>query len=218
MSLFLPHSALPNWWRWMIMLVFPFAVYASNALFPSEGEMIVRRWLEGVFHYLTKKSGSWNPTSKIVRIGVGRREVFLVFVVVVSVLSFTFMVFPYEHPFPYYSNSVIQLYFPPSMQGNTLPLSECEEAVLATVWLNWNMPQNSCLIAHEKLLGWAELNVNFRPIYSYSGVCTGLSQALEQAGLYNSTYVITTWTYDYFIRTGGFTLVFNLGPIEVFKK
>jgi len=218
MPLVLPHSALPNWWRWMIMLVFPFAVYTSNALFPFEGKTIVRRWLEGVFHYLARKSGWQNPASKSLTMGFGRRRVFLVFVVLVSVLSFTFMVFPYEHPFPYYSNSVIQLYFPPSMQGNTLPLSECDEAVLATVWLNWNMPRNSCLIAHEKLLGWAELNVNFRPIYSYSGVCTGLSRALEQAGLYNSTYVITTWTYDYFIRTGGFTLVFNLGPIEVFKK
>ncbi|MBS7250933.1 MAG: hypothetical protein KIH08_10165 [Candidatus Freyarchaeota archaeon] len=218
MPLFLPHSALPYWWRWMIMLVFPFAFYASNALFPSEGETIVREWLKRVSHPLAKKAGLHNPASKNLRIWFDRRRVFLVFAILVSVLSFTFMVFPYEHPFPYYSNSVIQFYFPSSMQANTLPISECDEAMLALTWLNWNMPQNSCLIAHKCLSGWAELNVNFRPIYSYSGINIGLSQALEQASSCNSTYVITTWTYDYFIRTSGFTLIFNLGPIEVFKK
>jgi hypothetical protein len=218
MPLVLPHSALPYWWRWMIILVFPFTVYTSNALFPSEGETIVRKWLENVFYYLEKRYSSQNPTSKILGVRFSRRRIFLAFVVLVSVLSFTFMVFPYEHPFPYYSNTVIQLYFPPSMQANTFPISECDEAMLATIWLNWNMPQNSCLIAHEKLLGWARLNINFRPIYSYSGVNTGLLQALEQSSLYNSTYVITTWNYDYFIRTSGFNLVFNLGQIEVFKK
>ncbi|MEX2750334.1 MAG: hypothetical protein Q6366_000470 [Candidatus Freyarchaeota archaeon] len=220
MPLVLPHSALSYWWRWMIMLVLPFAVYTSNALFPPEGEMIVRKWLKEAFLYLAKKTDSQNYTPKgsKIKINNSRRKIFLVFVVLVSVLSLTFMIFPYEHPFPYYSNSVIQLYFPPSMQANTLSPSECDEAVLATVWLNWNMPQNSCLIAHEKLSGWAVLNINFRPIYIYYGVNTGLSRALEQASLYNSTYVITTWTYDYFIRANGFTLLFNLGSIEVFKK
>jgi hypothetical protein len=218
MPLFLPHSALPHWERWMLLLIFPFAFYASNALFSSEGETIVREWLKRVSRPLAKKASLHNLTSKNLRIWFDRRRVFLAFAILFSVLSFTFMVFPYEHPFPYYSNSVIQLHFPPSMQANTLPISECDEAMLAVTWLNWNMPQNSCLIAHKCLSGWAELNVYFRPIYSYSGINIGLSEALEQASSYNSTYVLTTWTYDYFIKTSGFTLLFNLGPVEIFKK
>jgi hypothetical protein len=128
------------------------------------------------------------------------------------------MVFPYEHPFPYFVNPYVQLYFITTMQQNTLPISESVDAVLATTWLNWNMPKNSCLIASDRLIGWAELSVHFRPIYQYTSINTGLSDALKKASAYNTTFVITTWTYDYFIKTAGFNLVFNLGEIEVFRK
>jgi len=128
------------------------------------------------------------------------------------------MVLPSERPFLYFTGTVTQICFPTTMQWNLLPLSECDDAVLAIVWLNWNMPLNSCLIGHENLFGWAELNVHFRPIYQYGGFYTGLLRALEMASLYNTTFVITQWNYDFFIRTAGFNPVFRLGSIEVFKK
>lgn len=218
MPLVLPHSSLPYWWRWMGMLSFTFTIYATNSLFPSGEETIAMKILKSVFNRSTRLSRYQNHSSGRARFNLSRKKVIFVFVILVSILSFTFMAFPYEQPFPYFTNSEIQLYSITTMQQNTLPVSESGDAVLATAWLNWNMPTNSCLIASDRLFGYAELNVHLRPIYQYTGLNTGLSDALEQAGAYNTTYVITTWTYDYYIKTGGFNLVFNLGEIEVFKK
>ena len=118
-------------------------------------------------------------------------------------------------PFPYFSTFSTQMYLPSSMQQNTVPLSQCPYLALACEWLKWNMPPDSCLIAHESLYGWANLTLPLRPIYRYSYLDVGLSTALLKAEWYNGTYVLTLPPYDYLIRNGGFELVFSAGLIEV---
>jgi hypothetical protein len=218
MPLVLPYSALPYWYRWMIMLSFPFTIYASNSLFWSGEETIAMKILKFASNRSKRLYHNGNHFSVRIMPKLSNRKVVFVFVILVSLLSFTYIVFPYEQPFPYFTNSEIQLYFAPTMQYNTLPISESIDAVLATTWLNWNMPANSCLITNDRLHGWAELYVHFRPIYEYEAFNTNLSNALQSASAYNTTFVITTWIYDYYIKTAGFNLVFNLGEVEVFKK
>lgn len=198
MPVVFPHSALPLWYRWMLMLAFPFVIYACHFLLPDEQDSPLIRRLK-----ISRKT---------------RRAVFAVVVPVLFLLSSAYMVLPPERAFPYFSTFIVQHYFPSSMQQNTVPLSQCPYVVLACEWLRWNMPPDSCLIAHHSLYGWANLTLPFTPIYTYSSMDVGLSNALLRAGWYNSTYVLTLPPYDYLIRNSGFELVFRVGLIEVFRS
>jgi len=198
MPVVFPHSALPLWSRWMLMLVFPFIIYACNFLLPDEQDSPLVRRLK-----ISRKT---------------RRVAFVVVIPVLFLLSSAYMVLPPERAFPYFSIFSAQMYFPSSMQQNTVPLSQCPYVVLTCEWLRWNMPPDSCLIAHQSLYGWANLSLPFRPIYEYSSMDVRLSNALFKAGWFNCTYVLTLPPYDYLIRNGGFELVFRLGLIEVFRS
>jgi len=198
MPVVFPHSALSLWNRWMFMLVFPFTIYACNFLLPGER--------------VSPLFGRLRISSKT------RRAVFVVVVPALVLVSASYMVLPPERAFPYFSLFPVQQYFPSSMQQNTVPLSQCPYVVLACGWLRWNMPPDSCLIAHQSLYGWANLTLTFRPVYSYTSMDIGLSNASFKAGWYNSTYVLTLPPYDYFIRNGDFGLVFRVGLIEVFRS
>jgi len=159
MPVVFPHSALPLWYRWMLMLAFPFMIYVCNFLLPDgQGSVLVRR------------------------LKISRKTRRVVFVFVVSVLVFlssAYMVLPPERAFPYFSIFSLQMYFPSSMQQNTLPLSQCPYVVLACEWLEWNMPPDSCLIAHQSLYGWAYLSLPFRPIYEYSCTITSFGTVVS---------------------------------------
>jgi len=193
----LPHSALPLWSRWMLILAFPFIIYTCNFLFPGEEDSPLIRRLK-----ISKKT---------------RRTAFAVVIPLLFLLSSAYMVLPPERAFPYFSIFSGQMYLPSSMQKNTVPLSQCPYVVLACEWLRWNMPPDSCLIAHESLYGWANLTLPLKPIYRYSYLDVWLSTALLKAEWYNGTYVLTLPPYDYLIRNGGFELVFSAGLIEVFR-
>ncbi|MEM2135870.1 MAG: hypothetical protein QXG44_13530 [Candidatus Jordarchaeaceae archaeon] len=198
MPVVFPHSALPLWSRWMLILAFPFLIYTCNFLLPDGQDSLLIGRLK-----ISRKT---------------RRTVFVVVVPVLVLLSSAYMVLPPERAFPYFSVFSGQMYFPSSMQQNTFSLSQSPYVVLACEWLKWNMPPNSCLIVHESLYGWANLTLPLRPIYRYSYLDVGLSTALLKAEWYNSSYVLTLFPYDYLVRSGGFELVFSVGLIEVFRS
>ncbi|WXG40362.1 MAG: hypothetical protein WED07_06020 [Candidatus Freyarchaeum deiterrae] len=197
MPVVLPHFALLLWDRWMLMLTFPFTIYASNFLLPNEQNSILIRRLK-----ISSKT---------------RRKVLVVMIPVLLLLSFGYMASG-ERVFPYFLTITNSSYIPPGMQRNTIPLSQNQYAVAACDWLEWNMPANSCLIVHQTLYYWALSTLTPRPMYEYDSFDSGLQLALLNAGRYNSTYVLTYFPFDQYIWSNNFTLVFNLGLVYVFKS
>ncbi len=198
MPLALPHSALPLWSRWMLMLTIPLTVYATNFLFPDETNTL----------FVSKLR-----ISKFIR-----TRFLVIFISLLIVLSFTYMVMPPDAPFPYFNNINTARYLTPSMQRNTVPVSMCQEVVFALNLLGFNMSLDSCIIAHESLAGWAQLAFPFKPVFVYYSMDAYLQSALFLARNFDKIYVITMIPYDHYFKQNGFDLSFQLGLIRVYVK
>lgn len=196
MPLVLPHSALPLWSRWMLMLTIPFTVYATNLLFPDNTSAILVKKLR---------------IPKLIR----TRLLFIVIPLMV-LLSSTYMVLPWNIAFPYFSNVNTARYLPSTMQYNTVPVSMSQDIVLALSWMKFNMPLDSCIIAHESLAGWASLAFPFKQVFLYSFMDVGFQSALLRAKGFGKIYVLTIFPYDFIVKDSGFKLVFRAGLVEVF--
>ncbi|MFB0562641.1 MAG: hypothetical protein ACETWM_15655 [Candidatus Lokiarchaeia archaeon] len=209
MPVVFPHSALPLWNRWMLILTFPFIIYACNFLLPDKQDSVLIRRLK-----ISKKT---------------RRVTFVVMVPILVLLSATYMVLPYDYTFPYFSILNTTAYLPTTMQHNSIPLSQCPYAALAVEWLKWNTPPESCLITAPGMYGWAKLSLPFRPfiikmgaifsynIYNNTFIDLGLMGALFWTTGCNYTYVLTLTPYDQFL-SDDFELVINWGLIEIYRR
>lgn len=198
MPLALPHSALPLWSRWMLLLTIPFTIYATNFLFPNETNTLFVSRLK---------------ISRFIR-----TRFLIIFIPLLILLSFTYMVMPPEAPFPYFNNIDTARYLTPSMQCNTVPVSMSQDIVFALSLLGFNMSLDSCIIAHESLAGWAQLAFPFKQVFVYSSLDVDLQSALFWAQFFDKIYVLTMVPYDYLIKQSGFDLYFQLGLIRVYVK
>ncbi|WXG40363.1 MAG: hypothetical protein WED07_06025 [Candidatus Freyarchaeum deiterrae] len=192
-----PHFALLFWYRWMLLLTFPFTIYASNFLLPNGQNSILIRRLK-----IPRKT---------------RRNILVVMIPVLFLASTVYMASG-EQIYPYFAFLINSPYVPAGMQRNTIPLSQNQYAVEACEWLAWNMPANSCLIVHRSLYYYALSTLTPRPIYQYDALNLELQTAMLNAARYNSTYVLTIFPVDYYIGSYNFTLVFNLGLVMVYKS
>ena len=196
MPLVLPHSALPLWSRWMFMLTVPFAMYATNFLFPDDTRAILAKKLR-IPRFIRTRS-------------------LVVVVPLLVLLSSTYMVLPGNIAFPYFSNVNTARYLPSTMQYNTVPVSMSQDVVLALSWMEFNMSLDSCIIAHESLAGWASLAFPFKQVFLYSFMDVGFQSALMRAKGFGKIYVLTLFPYDFVVKESGFKLVFRAGLVEVF--
>ncbi|MEM3562954.1 MAG: hypothetical protein QXR19_06990 [Candidatus Jordarchaeaceae archaeon] len=198
MPLVLPHSALPLWSRWMLMLTVPFTVYAANFLFPDETSALL--------------AGKLRVPSFV------RTKFLVVIFLLLVVLSSTYMVLPAESAFPYFYNFNTVRYLPPTMQYNTVPISRSQDIVVALVWLAFNMSWDSCIIAHESLAGWTQLAFPLKQVYVYSSMDVYLQNALFWSQFFSKVYVLTMAPYDIVIAQSGFDLVFQFGLVRIYAK
>ncbi len=198
MPMVLPHSALPLWSRWMLMLTVPFSIYVANFLFPDETGAVLAEKL---------------------RVPVFMRAKLLVLIILLLVIfSSTYMVLPAESAFPYFSNFNTARYLPPTMQYNTVPISRSQDIVIALTWLSFNMSWDSCVVAHESLAGWTKLAFPFKQIYTYSSVDVYLESALFWSQFFGKVYILTMAPYDIIIAQRGFNLVFQFGLVRIYTK
>ncbi|MFB0562646.1 MAG: hypothetical protein ACETWM_15680 [Candidatus Lokiarchaeia archaeon] len=195
MPLALPHSAIPLWSRWMLMLTIPFTIYATNFLFPDDTNTIFVKRLR-IPKYI-------------------RTRFLIIFIPLLVLLSSTYMVMPAENVFPYFNNINTIQYLTPTMQYNTVPVSRSQNIVLALTWLGYNMSLDSCIIAHESLAGWAKLAFPFKSIFDYAAMDVDLQPALFWAQYFDKIYVLTMTPYDIILKQNGFKLVFQAGSIKV---
>lgn len=96
----------------------------------------------------------------------GRKSV-LAFLLVIVLLSTSFMVLLPANAFPYYSNPYTLPYIPSSMVQNTVPLEDSPDIIKALQWLNEMRFEESVLLAHISFVGWAKLYSNIPSIYGF---------------------------------------------------
>jgi hypothetical protein len=131
--------------RWILMLTYPLAFIAVEAL-------------------SRLKSVSWK------RFGFTLRRIGIIYLVLmVSVLSLGFMLLPPQNPFPYFAEPINGYIYqiPTSMLQNTVPKIDCQDTVNALQWFKNNVDSSAVLLTHRAFYGWAMLTINANQIVLY---------------------------------------------------
>ena len=142
---FIPLSSV-NPYRWILLLTYPFAFYATDALSKL-------------------KSIKWARFRLIVfRIAI------LYLVLSTAILSFGFLLTTAEKPFIYFNPQYFNGYsyeIPTSMLQNTISLADCRDTSLALQWFEGNMNSSAVLLTHTVFYGWALLTLNKSQVVDY---------------------------------------------------
>ena len=200
-SLVTPFFALNMWNRWMFMLVYPLTFYAVRGI----GKIL----------------GWQNKNSKLIlRRMNGLKKMLTITFFTTILMGLFFMITPVKYGV--FSISRINSHFPSTMLHNTVPLADVNGVTDSINWLNENMPSSSCVLVHQALISWIQLNLkNSHTVVSFvKEFDRALNLTLEQE--FNPVYLIW-WNedigwHDFNVPEGSFTQVFSSGRISVFKK
>jgi hypothetical protein len=132
--------------RWILMLTYPIAFYATDGL-------------------SRLKSIKWKRYKLIVQ-----RIAILYLVLSTVILCFGFIAMSSEKPFFYFNPGYINNYFyqiPTSMLQNTISISDCQDATNALLWFKDNVNSSSVLLTHTVFYGWALLSLNESQVRNY---------------------------------------------------
>jgi hypothetical protein len=143
--LLLPLSSVSPY-RWVLLLTYPLAFYATDAL-------------------SRLKSIKWKRFKLTVH-----RIAILYLVLSTAILSFGFIFMTSENPFFYFNpvqcnNYVYQI--PTSMLQNTLSITDCHDTVNALQWFKDNVNSSALLLTHTVFNGWALLTLNNNQVMNY---------------------------------------------------
>ena len=133
-------------YRWVLLLTYPFAFFATDAL----------SWL---------KSRKW----KRFRYSIHRIAV-LYLILSTSILSFGFIFMNSEKPFVYFSPNYANKYqyqIPTSMLQNTISITDCHDALNSLQWFKDNVNSSGLLLTHTVFYGWAVLTLNITQVRNY---------------------------------------------------
>ncbi len=174
-ALIIPFCAVSWWNRWMFMLVYPFAFYATKAVekvFRSEvGEVAPKGWLK------------WMKIS--------RRTVLVTVSLVVVFGSLFVAVPPFFDRFGVFLVPTVNSYVPTTMLYNTVPIRDVESTIEAMTWLNENMNNSSSVLVHHAFLWWASLYLDPKHVVVYYQV--NLEKAVETAEQYGFERIYMIW-------------------------
>jgi hypothetical protein len=133
-------------YRWVLMLTYPLAFYATDTL---------SRF----------KSIKWS------RFRFTVHRIAIVYLVLSTViLSFGFIFMTSEKPFVYFNPSQLNYFeyqIPSSMLQNTISITDCQDTVNALQWFKDNVNSNSLLLTHTVFYSWAVLSLNQSQIRNY---------------------------------------------------
>ena len=163
-----------DWWdRWMFLLVYPFTFYAVNGLLKvfQSANGVVRPsfgWLK------------WMKVSKTTTVGLlSCMILFTSFYMGATLQSDNYVIL---------SIPTISRYF---SVAPTVPLRDVEGTVKVMEWLNGNMNDGSCVLAHSAFLSWARLYLDENhTIVAYS---TDVEEALNVAASHHFSPVYLIW-------------------------
>jgi len=124
----------PSNLRWLMLLTYPFAFFATDAL----GKL---------------RNVSWR------RFRIASRKVVSVYLLIMmSVLSFSLLLLPPENAAPYFNSNVFNNYvyqIPTSMLQNTVSIADCQDTNFALLWLKSNLDNDAYLLSHRAFYGWS---------------------------------------------------------------
>ena len=134
-------------YRWVLLLTYPFAFFATDAL---SGLKSIRR----------------KPRLKfsIYKIAI------LYLVLSTAILSFGFIFLTSENPFFYYNPNYLNKYpyqIPTSMLQNTVSVIDCHDTLNSLQWFKNNIGSSGLLLSHTVFYGWALLELNQSRVRSY---------------------------------------------------
>ena len=137
-SLFLAGRGLLVWERWLIMLIFPLAIYATFGIFKL-GELLA-------------KPKSWaKHFPKLAWVVAG--SFWLMFFVLLLLRAIPFISADYSEAKPPLANDKINVYFPRTMIHNSVGIWKIEYTFDIIQWLNQNAPPGSVILVDNRFRG-----------------------------------------------------------------
>jgi hypothetical protein len=143
--LLLPLSSVSPY-RWVLLLTYPFAFYATDAL--SRLKSI--KWKRFKF--------------------TAHRIAILYLVLSTAILSFGFIFMTSEKPFFYFNPQQFNYYpyqIPTSMLQNTISITDCQATANVLQWFKDNANSSALLLTHTVFYGWALLTLNNNQVRNY---------------------------------------------------
>ena len=142
---FLPIASVSPF-RWVLMLVYPLAFFATDTL--SRLKSI--KWRHFRFN--------------VFRIAI------LYMVLSTSILSFGFIFMTSENPFVYFNPQYVNYYefqIPSSMLQNTISVADCQNTANALQWFKTNQNSSAILLTHTVFYSWALLALKEDQVRDY---------------------------------------------------
>ena len=143
--LFIPLASVSPY-RWVLMLTYPLAFYATDSI----NRLKLIKW-------------------KRFKITIYRIAI-LYLVLSTAILSFGFIFMSSAKPFFYFNPSQFNIYLnqiPSSMLQNTISITDCRSTVNALQWFKNNVNSSAVLLTHTVFYGWALLTLNEDQVKTY---------------------------------------------------
>jgi hypothetical protein len=196
--LLLPTFVSP--YRWILMLTYPFAFYATDAL-------------------SRLKSIKWKRFKFTVH-----RIAILYLVLSTAILSFGFIFMASEKPFFYFNPEQCNKYIyqiPSSMLQNTISITDCQDTVNVLQWFKDNVNSSALLLTHTVFYSWALLTLNMDQIRNY-GFDDSVKAAIAAAQEGHTQIYLIWWIngqgwYGQPTVSSSFHEVYHSGKIAIYN-
>ena len=204
-ALITPSFALDLWYRWMLMLVYPFVFYAVNGIekvLKSQSGIAVSnaKWL------------SWMKVTKRSVFGIS-----LLTVLLGSIFMATPLIFD---RFGVFSIPTTYSYIPSTMLYNSIPLRDVNGVVEGLEWLNGQTNDHSAVLLQQALVWWADLYLDKKYVIVYYKM--DVEKALGVALMHGFDPIYVVW-WNQNIGWYGITIpehfkyIFSSDRISVFR-
>jgi hypothetical protein len=187
-------------YRWVLLLTYPLAFCATDAL--SLLESIKWKRFKFTVHRLA----------------------ILYLVLSTVILSFGFIFMTPESPFIYFNSEHFNYYvnqIPTSMLQNTISITDCRDTVNALQWFKDNLNSSALLLTHAAFYGWALLTLNNNQVMNYGfGDPVNSATAAAQGGhtqIYLIWWVPGQGWYDLPTLPSSFHEVYSSGKIAIYN-
>ena len=186
--------------RWVLMLTYPLAFYATDSL--SRLKLI--KWKRFWF--------------------TARRIALLYIVFSTAILSFGFIFMPPEKPFVYSDPGKLnhfEFQIPSSMLQNTISITDCQSTTNALQWFRDNVNNSSLLLTHTVFYSWALLTLNEHQVRDYEFEAPDKAATVATREGFTHIYLIW-WVngqgwYEEPTLPSSFSEVFHSGRIAIYS-
>jgi len=197
--MFLPFASVSPY-RWVLMLTFPLAFYATDSL----SSLRFHKWKRFKFNV---------------------RRITIFYLILTTVIpSFGFIFMTSEKPFIYFNPGApnyFSIQIPTSMLQNTISITDCQDTVNALQWFKYNTGNSSFLLTHTVFYSWALLKLDEKQIINYEFDTPDKAAISASQDSHTKVYLIW-WTngqgwYEQPTPSSSFFEVYHSGKIAIYS-